>query len=152
MTKLQPIETSTQSEKVETQPQQSTSKPSVFQITQPNTQYFQQIEHGAQILQPSQSNPYTGSFQANTVFSNIRPPSKDYLAWSIFNCLCCCWIYGLYALYYSSRVRQLNLISSPQAEDYSRATFRANLAGTLLGIVLLTILIIFYALHQSYSI
>lgn len=121
---------------------------SFSQITQPAEQNFLPIERGAQILQPTPQNfnqfsyqptQHVGSLEQNR-YAVFQIP--DYLVWSIFNCLCCCWCLGLFAIHYSSLTRTAKMtMNAQQAQENSKTAFSLNIASTLLGIIIIAVVI-----------
>ncbi|XP_069460939.1 proline-rich transmembrane protein 1-like [Ambystoma mexicanum] len=62
---------------------------------------------------------------------------QDYLGYSIFTCLCCCWPIGLAALIFSIKTRDANTRGDrPTASSNSRKTLILNNTALVLGILL----------------
>ncbi|CAF1048756.1 unnamed protein product [Adineta steineri] len=70
---------------------------------------------------------------------------SDFMAWSIFNCLCCLWPLGLVAIFLSSMVMEKKKSNNVQgAKSLSTATGIVNGIATVAGIGLNIFLIIYY--------
>ncbi|XP_035535286.1 interferon-induced transmembrane protein 2-like [Morone saxatilis] len=79
--------------------------------------------------------------------SQSRGVAPSYLAWSIFNTLCCCLPLGIAAIVCSCRAQNANALGeSAQAEDASRTAKILNVIGLVCGIILI---IIFIALKAT---
>ncbi|CAF1409614.1 unnamed protein product [Adineta steineri] len=70
---------------------------------------------------------------------------SDFMAWSIFNCLCCLWPLGLVAIFLSSMVMEKKKSNNVQgAKSLSTATGIVNGIATVAGIGLNIFLIMYY--------
>ncbi|KAB5522639.1 hypothetical protein PHYPO_G00161810 [Pangasianodon hypophthalmus] len=70
--------------------------------------------------------------------------APTYLAWSIFNTICCCTPIGIIAIVFSCRTDTANLIGdTTRANAHSRLTKKLNIAAMVIGIIFLIIFIIF---------
>ncbi|KAM3921165.1 dispanin subfamily A member 2b-like [Leptodactylus fuscus] len=75
-----------------------------------------------------------------------RTPQKDYLIWSILNLICCCLPLGIVALIFSIKTRdatQQNDMMS--ATKNSRTAFNLNIAATVIGVIMIIIVVVLYA-------
>ncbi|XP_030007055.1 proline rich transmembrane protein 1B-like [Sphaeramia orbicularis] len=71
-----------------------------------------------------------------------RTVAQSYLAWSIFNTLCCCLPLGIAAIVYSSRVQSANAAGETvAAEEASRTAKILNIIALVCGIIVLIIVI-----------
>ncbi|KAK2816530.1 hypothetical protein Q7C36_022801 [Tachysurus vachellii] len=77
--------------------------------------------------------------------------APTYLAWSIFNTLCCCLPLGIIAIVFSCRTDTANLIGdTSRANAHSRLAKKLNIAALVIGIVFVIIYIILYVIvHQN---
>uniref|UniRef100_A0A3Q2YQV9 Uncharacterized LOC109526322 n=1 Tax=Hippocampus comes TaxID=109280 RepID=A0A3Q2YQV9_HIPCM len=72
----------------------------------------------------------------------IHSAAPSYLAWSIFNTLCCCWPIGIAAIVYSSKVQNANATgNSVAAADASKTAKILNIVALVCGLILLSIFI-----------
>ncbi|MCJ8748782.1 hypothetical protein PDJAM_G00168790 [Pangasius djambal] len=87
-----------------------------------------------------------GKATVPTGVSNV----PTYLAWSIFNTLCCCTPIGIIAIVFSCRTDTANLIGdTTRANAHSRLAKNLNIAALVVGIIFLIIFISFYVtVHQ----
>ena len=60
------------------------------------------------------------------VLQLVQPESADYLGFSIFTCLCCCWCVSIAALVKSCAVRDANKRGDPNSVTYSREALLLN--------------------------
>ncbi|XP_073702711.1 synapse differentiation-inducing gene protein 1-like [Garra rufa] len=100
------------------------------------SQSFQQGPHPAQSVVAVQP----------TVFVTAAPlpnPVPDYMGYSIFIMLCCCWPLGIAALVYSCFTRDANHLGQRHlAEKNSKRARILNHVGLGIGICLITVIII----------
>ncbi|PIO32773.1 hypothetical protein AB205_0103230 [Aquarana catesbeiana] len=75
---------------------------------------------------------------------------KDYMYWSIFNMLCCCFPVGLAATIYAYKTKSANDERDERASSYSRITYKLNIAALVLGVLafILIPVIIFGVSHS----
>ncbi|KAJ8391262.1 hypothetical protein AAFF_G00095290 [Aldrovandia affinis] len=67
-----------------------------------------------------------------------RSQVPTYLAWSIFNTLCCCFPIGIAAIVCSTRVSGANNVGdTTRAQEASRVAKILNIVGLVLGIILI---------------
>ncbi|KAJ8391264.1 hypothetical protein AAFF_G00095310 [Aldrovandia affinis] len=72
-----------------------------------------------------------------------RSQVPTYLAWSIFNTLCCCCPIGIAAIVCSSRVSGANNVGdTTRAQEASRIAKILNIVGLVLGIILIIIIVV----------
>ncbi|KAI5608350.1 interferon-induced transmembrane protein 3 [Silurus asotus] len=77
--------------------------------------------------------------------SSPGPSAPTYLAWSIFNTICCCTPLGIIAIVFSCRTDTANLIGDPtRANAHSRLAKKLNIAALVIGIVFVIIFIAIY--------
>ncbi|KAK2816529.1 hypothetical protein Q7C36_022800 [Tachysurus vachellii] len=75
--------------------------------------------------------------------------APTYLAWSIFNTLCCCLPIGIIAIVFSCRTDTANTIGdSPRANAHSSMAKKLNIAALVIGIIFLILYIIFYVVSN----
>ncbi|XP_067941698.1 trafficking regulator of GLUT4 1-like [Watersipora subatra] len=102
--------------------------------TGPNAPQYAQYPAGGQPPQPS----YQVVHQVPVTTEYVNP----YLAWSIINCLCCCWILGLIAIIMSALVSQeTGRGDIEKARSYSRCAFILNVLGTVIGVILIIVIV-----------
>lgn len=81
----------------------------------------------------------------NQLTLNFNQQPSDYLVWSIFNSLLCCWCLGFGALVFSvityDRIKRKKY---SDAFDSSRISFFLNLSSTIFGILLFIYIVVFY--------
>ncbi|KAA0706214.1 hypothetical protein E1301_Tti019733 [Triplophysa tibetana] len=66
-----------------------------------------------------------------------------YLAWSIFNTLCCCFPLGIAAIVFSCRAdTAIKSGDTTKASDSSRTARNLNIAGMVIGIIFIIIIIV----------
>ncbi|XP_061734350.1 transmembrane protein 91-like [Nerophis ophidion] len=71
-----------------------------------------------------------------------RAAAPSYLAWSIFNILCCCLPLGIAAVIYSSKVQNANASgNSMAAAEASKTAKILNIAALVCGLIILAIII-----------
>jgi hypothetical protein len=76
---------------------------------------------------------------------------NDYMAWSVFNCICCCWPMGIVALILSAVISgKKNEGNVEGAKKLSTGTAIWNGFTTVLGIGLNIFIIIYYTQMRSY--
>lgn len=74
-----------------------------------------------------------------------RTNVPSHLGFSIFNTLCCCLPLGIAAIVYSCRVDNANTIGdAARAVEASRTAKNLNIAGVVIGLILLIIMIVYY--------
>uniref|UniRef100_A0AAQ6IEI0 Uncharacterized protein n=1 Tax=Anabas testudineus TaxID=64144 RepID=A0AAQ6IEI0_ANATE len=72
-----------------------------------------------------------------------RAAAPSYLAWSIFNTLCCCLPLGIAAIIFSCKVQNANALGqSSAAEEASRTAKKLNIVALVCGVILVIIVII----------
>nr|AFK10675.1 interferon induced protein 2 [Callorhinchus milii] len=77
---------------------------------------------------------------------NSQMQVSSYLGWSIFNLLCCCFPLGIAAVIYSCQAQSsANMGSMENARSASETAKKLNIAATVIGIIILVIVIILYA-------
>ncbi|KAG5843791.1 hypothetical protein ANANG_G00154650, partial [Anguilla anguilla] len=72
----------------------------------------------------------------NTTMDQTRSVPSSYLAWSIFNTLCCCLPLGVVAIIFSTRVN--NAVASGDlttAESASRTAKIVNIVALVIGLI-----------------
>ncbi|XP_056609728.1 dispanin subfamily A member 2b-like [Triplophysa dalaica] len=73
-----------------------------------------------------------------------------FLAWSIFNTLCCCFPLGIAAIVFSCRADTANKSGdTTKARDSSRTARNLNIAGAVIGIILIIIIIVASVMNNS---
>ncbi|KAG5283913.1 hypothetical protein AALO_G00020930 [Alosa alosa] len=73
-----------------------------------------------------------------------RTSVPSHLGFSIFNTLCCCLPLGIAAIVYSCRVDNANAMGDgARALESSRTAKNLNIAGLIIGIILIIILIVY---------
>ncbi|KAF4073250.1 hypothetical protein AMELA_G00256750 [Ameiurus melas] len=76
--------------------------------------------------------------------------APTYLAWSIFNTICCCTPLGIIAIVFSCRTDTANLIGdTTRANAHSSLAKKLNIAALVIGIIFLIILIILTIISVS---
>jgi len=71
---------------------------------------------------------------------------ENYQVWSILNILCCCWILGCVACYFSLETNNHKVRGDVQgALNASRNARTINIISTVLGIILNINLILYYS-------
>jgi uncharacterized membrane protein YidH (DUF202 family) len=82
----------------------------------------------------------------------LQDPPDDYMCYSIFVTLCCCWLFGIFAIVSSSECRSaIAARDRVTAEIKSReARSRANIA-LVIGIVLTVVFVFFTVIRMSGS-
>ncbi|KAL0973022.1 hypothetical protein UPYG_G00197850 [Umbra pygmaea] len=76
--------------------------------------------------------------EGNKPRSNV----PTYLAWSIFNTLCCCLPIGIAAIVCSCKADTANAVGEAErAADASRKAKILNIVGLVLGLVLIIIIV-----------
>uniref|UniRef100_A0A8C5A0S7 Uncharacterized protein n=1 Tax=Gadus morhua TaxID=8049 RepID=A0A8C5A0S7_GADMO len=69
--------------------------------------------------------------------------APSYLAWSIFNTLCCCLPLGIAAIVYSCRAQDLDALGQgAAAQNASKTARNLNVIGLVFGIILIIIVIV----------
>ncbi|KAK2816531.1 hypothetical protein Q7C36_022802 [Tachysurus vachellii] len=69
--------------------------------------------------------------------------APTYLAWSIFNAVCCCTPLGIIAVVYSCRTDTANLIGdTTRAKASSSLAKKLNIAALVIGIVFIIVSIV----------
>lgn len=67
----------------------------------------------------------------------FQPKPENYLVLSIFTCLCCCWLLGIFAIMYSLQVDSSWTVGNyEEARRSSRTALHLNIATVIVGIVL----------------
>ncbi|XP_059364421.1 synapse differentiation-inducing gene protein 1-like [Carassius carassius] len=107
---------------------------------------------------PPSSGPYSGQTVVAVqpaVFEIAAPlasPLRDYLGYSIFTMLCCCFPLGIAALIFSCSTRNANLLGQRElAEKNSKTTLILNHAALGVGLVFIVLLIIVNVLTLLYK-
>nr|XP_054598659.1 interferon-induced transmembrane protein 3-like [Nothobranchius furzeri] len=71
-----------------------------------------------------------------------RAVYPDYLAWSIFNTLCCCLPLGIAAIIFSSKAKGANESgNSVAAQEASKTARTLNIIACVCGVIFLIIII-----------
>ncbi|CAL8351042.1 unnamed protein product [Lota lota] len=69
--------------------------------------------------------------------------APSYLAWSIFNTLCCCLPLGIAAIVCSCRAQNANALGQgAAAQEASKTAKTLNVIGLVCGIILIIIIIV----------
>ncbi|KAI5608351.1 dispanin subfamily A member 2b-like, partial [Silurus asotus] len=69
--------------------------------------------------------------------------APTYLAWSIFNTICCCLPLGIIAIVFSCRTDTANTIGdATRANAHSQTAKKLNIAALVIGILLIIIVIV----------
>ncbi|XP_077983582.1 dispanin subfamily A member 2b-like [Glandiceps talaboti] len=90
--------------------------------------------------------PELRAMPIGSIQSTIAEPPNDYMVWSILNCLCCCWILGLIAIFKSNEVKTaLEKGDMHQAQEASQSAKGLNIAATIAGLVIIVIWIVVFA-------
>ena len=109
-------------------------------------------EEGKMVQSPVQINAPQSSdiYSVITKDEFILEKPNDYLCWSIFNVICCCFPLGLAAIIYSSKARQCNHLQVyTMAKKNSSRAFCFNSWATGVGLaILLLYFIILFGLKQ----
>ncbi|XP_044124289.1 trafficking regulator of GLUT4 1-like [Bufo gargarizans] len=93
------------------------------------------------ICQPTSTNVVV----VNGQVASTRPQYKDYLCWSILNCLCCCWPIGIAAIIFSCKTRSdIDAHNHDSAARNSRTTFNLNVSALVIGIIIEVIFAVYY--------
>ncbi|XP_077987425.1 uncharacterized protein LOC144442027 [Glandiceps talaboti] len=84
---------------------------------------------------------------------NIRGLPKDYMFWSLFNCVCCCWLLGAFAIKKSFEVQTALLEEDlQQAMKASEKAKRINMFITVSGcLTLVTFIAVVFATGFYYK-
>ena len=102
---------------------------------------------------------FPNQFQPQKVHSTIPPPIPpvivqdlnsvpNYMAWSILNILCCFWILGCVACFFSIQTDDSKKNGDIQgALNNSRTARIINIVSTILGLILNIIVIILFNTH-----
>jgi hypothetical protein len=94
-------------------------------------------------INTGRNGPY--SFPENT--SDI----PDFTAWSIFNILCCVFLFGIVALLMSIRTKNRKIMGDIKgARSASNCTAIVNTLATLSGIGIYVLLVLYYTGHIKY--
>ncbi|XP_048009522.1 proline-rich transmembrane protein 1-like [Megalobrama amblycephala] len=135
----------------------SSEKSGMLQSTSPPPPAYQESPAGYPTSFPSQpvpqgsyvQGPYPGQSvvaMQPAVFVTAAPlanPKPDYLCYSIFNMLCCCFPLGMAALVFSCSTRNANYSGQQAlAEKNSKTARTLNHVGVALGIVFIVLVII----------
>ena len=88
-------------------------------------------------------------YATRVAYVTQTPPSDEYVqdhcGWSCFTCLCCCCIFGLVGLYYSSEVQHYKEIgNNEKAKAYSEKAQRVNMIGCIIGLIASIVTTILY--------
>ncbi|XP_062504852.1 transmembrane protein 233-like [Corticium candelabrum] len=133
---------------------------------QPPPTYRQQQQPPEQFPTQPQSAAYIHTHQPQQmVYLNTRQPQhypamrqtvvnapmvRDYMAASIFTCLCCFWPIGLFAILYSCKVREARQVGDDNnALKYSKTVRILNVVGVIFGLIFLAALIAVLATQTS---
>ncbi|KAK2816528.1 hypothetical protein Q7C36_022799 [Tachysurus vachellii] len=82
--------------------------------------------------------------EQNVVGMTGAAPAPTYLAWSIFNTLCCCLPLGILAIVFSCRTDTANTIGDGAvAMAHSRMARNLNIAALIIGVIFVIIFISF---------
>lgn len=93
-------------------------------------------EAGAPLVH-QQGYPPQGGYPPQQQTVIVQPQATnhpDYLGFSIFNCLCCCWCIAIAALIKSCNTRDANLRGDPNAKNLSREALTLNKVALGVGI------------------
>ncbi|KAB5522637.1 hypothetical protein PHYPO_G00161790 [Pangasianodon hypophthalmus] len=72
--------------------------------------------------------------------------APTYLAWSIFNTLCCCLPLGVIAIKFSHKTDKANLNGdTTSANEHSRMARNLNIAAMVTGTIFLIIYLVYYS-------
>uniref|UniRef100_A0A8C5B0R4 Uncharacterized protein n=1 Tax=Gadus morhua TaxID=8049 RepID=A0A8C5B0R4_GADMO len=76
--------------------------------------------------------------------------APSYLAWSIFNTLCCCLPLGIAAIVCSCRAQNANALGQGAvAQDASKTARTLNVIGLVCGIILIIIFIVLKVVNSN---
>ena len=75
---------------------------------------------------------------------------EDHMCWSVFNILCCCWILGCVACYFSCKTGGLMSKGNIQGALYASRNARTmNCVATILGIICYLIYVIYWMNYKA---
>lgn len=101
--------------------------------------------------------PYQQSYGARVNYARPNPNQalelakiQDYMGWSIFNLLCCCFPFGIIAMIFSSQIRERKLVGDVAgARNLSSKAVIWNIFATLAGIGIIVGVVVYYTSHRS---
>ncbi|XP_067941764.1 uncharacterized protein [Watersipora subatra] len=89
--------------------------------------------------------PESTDYSAPKVASRAPITTEEpdpHLAWSIVNCVCCCWFLGLAAIIMSAlAIKESTRGNLEKAWGYSNFAYKLNIASTIIGITLIIIVV-----------